>query len=47
MPLGTLWTLTVPWYANRLDYTWTPRTPDMVERLLTDAGLTGAFWRVR
>jgi hypothetical protein len=41
-----VWALTAPWYANRLDYMWTPRTPEAIERLLTDAGLTGQFWRV-
>jgi hypothetical protein len=41
------WRLAQPWYADRLDYEWTPRPPDGMERLLTAAGLTGEFWRVR
>jgi hypothetical protein len=41
------WRLAQTWYADRLDDEWTPRTPDGMERLLTAAGLTGEFWRVR
>jgi len=47
VPLEQVWRLSVPWYADRLDYDWTPRTPAAMERLLADAGLTGDFWRVR
>ena len=47
VPLEQVWRLTAPWYADRLDYDWTPRTPGAMERLLADAGLTGDFWRVR
>lgn len=47
MTVEQAWRLAQPWYADRLDYEWTPRTPDGVERLLTAAGLTGEFWRVR
>jgi len=46
VPLEQVWRLTAPWYADRLDYDWTPRTSDAIERLLTDAGLTDDFWRV-
>ena len=46
VPLEQVWRLTGPWYAGRLDEDWTPRTPDVVERLLTQAGLTGEFWKV-
>jgi len=45
--LEQVWRLARPWYADRLDEDWTPRTPDVMERILSDAGLTGAFWRVR
>ena len=44
--LDQVWRLAGPWYADRLDLTWTPRTPDAMQRLLTDAGLVGEFWRV-
>jgi hypothetical protein len=45
--LEKVWRLAVPWYADRLDYDWTPRTPDAMEALLMDAGLVGDFWRFR
>jgi hypothetical protein len=47
VPLEDVWRLTRPWYADRLGYDWTPRTPDAMEALLTDAGLVGDFWRLR
>lgn len=47
VPLEQVWRLAGPWYADRLDDNWTPRTADVMERLLSDAGLTGDFWRVR
>ena len=46
VPLEQVWRLAKPWYADRLDYEWTPRTPAAMERLLADAGLTDDFWRV-
>ena len=45
--LEQVWRLAGPWYADRMDDGWTPRRPEETERLLTDAGLTGEFWRVR
>jgi hypothetical protein len=47
VPLEQVWRLAGPWYADRLDERWAPRTPDAMQRLLADAGLTGEFWRVR
>jgi hypothetical protein len=47
VPLEQVWRLAAPWYADRLDDDWTPRTPDAMEALLTDAGLVGDFWRLR
>jgi hypothetical protein len=46
VPLAQVWQLAQPWYGDRLDYEWTPRTADAMERMLTAAGLTGDFWRV-
>jgi hypothetical protein len=46
VPLGNLWRLTGPWYADRLDSGWKPKSAADTERLLTAAGLTGSFWRV-
>jgi hypothetical protein len=45
--LDRVWTLARPWYADRLDYGWRPRTADVMERLFAEAGLTGDFWRIR
>ena len=46
VPLERVWRLAGPWYANRLDDDWTPRTADVMETLFTNAGLTGDFWRI-
>ena len=46
VPLEQVWRLAKPWYANRLDYNWTPRTADAMETLFSNAGLTGDFWRL-
>lgn len=45
--IDQVWRLARTWYADRLDYGWTPRTPDAMERLFAEAGLVGEFWRVR
>jgi hypothetical protein len=37
----------VPWYADRVSYEWSPRTPETIERLLSTVGLSDEFWRVR
>jgi hypothetical protein len=47
VPLEQVWRLAGPWYADRLDETWSPRMPEAMERILNEAGLTGEFWRVR
>jgi len=47
VPVDRLWRLSRPWYADRLDEDWRPKTPEVIERLFADAGLTGDFWRVR
>jgi hypothetical protein len=47
VPLEQVWRLAKPWYGDRLDYEWTPRTPAAMERLFADAGLTSDFWRLR
>jgi len=46
VPLEQVWRLAGPWYADRLNEDWQPRTPAVMKRLLTDAGLTGEFWAV-
>lgn len=47
VPLQQVWQLAQPWYADRLDDDWTPRTPENIEQLFSAAGLTGDFWGVR
>jgi len=47
VPLAQLWRLAGPWYADRLDEHWRPRTPETTTQLLSDAGLAGEFWNVR
>ena len=47
VPLEPLWQLARPWYSDRLNEDWAPRTPETIERLLAAAGLTGDFWRMR
>jgi hypothetical protein len=47
VPLEQVWRLAAPWYADRLDYDWMPRTPEAMEGLFIGAGLAGDFWHVR
>ena len=47
VPLDRLWRLTGPWYADRLNEDWRPKTTEVIERMLIDADLTGEFWRMR
>jgi hypothetical protein len=42
----TMWRLAQPWYGDRLDPGWSSRTAAAAQRLLTQAGLTGDFWRL-
>jgi hypothetical protein len=46
VPLEQVWRLAGPWYANRLDEDWRPRTPETIEQLFMEAGLTGNFWKM-
>ena len=45
--LDTMWALSVPWYGDRLDEPFVPKSIDTLQQLLTDVGLTGAFWQLR
>ena len=42
----TMWRLAQPWYGDRLDPDWSPRTAAAAQSLLTQAGLTGGFWQL-
>ena len=46
VPLEQVWRLAAPWYGNRLDHDWTPRTADAMETLFSNAGLSGDFWQL-
>jgi hypothetical protein len=41
-----MWKLSRPWYADRLDHDWQPKTPQRIRELFESAGLTGEFWAV-
>jgi hypothetical protein len=42
----TVWALAQPWYGDRLDPDFRPHDKERNQRLLTEAGLTGEFWRL-
>jgi hypothetical protein len=44
VPVAQLQRLARAWYGDRLDPAWRPRTVEQSQRILRDAGLTGAFW---
>ena len=46
VPIEQVWRLAGPWYADRFDEDWRPKTPATIERLLSDAGLSGEFWKI-
>jgi hypothetical protein len=41
-----VWRLALPWYGDRLDPKFQPRTREHNQRLLHECGLTGPFWRL-
>jgi Alkylmercury lyase len=42
-----LWRLADAWYADRLRPDWRRKSPNEVESLFAEIGLTGAFWRLQ
>jgi hypothetical protein len=42
-----LWQLALAWYGDRLSPEWRPRTIEENQRILTQVGMTGPFWRLR
>ncbi|MFB9891768.1 alkylmercury lyase family protein [Planobispora takensis] len=46
VPVARLWRLAQPWYGDRLDPDYRPRRTAASQRLLTEAGFTGDFWRL-
>jgi len=45
--LQQAWELGRRWYGDKLSPDWRRATPDEAERVFTDIGLTGDFWRLR
>ncbi len=45
MTVQQQWQLATGWFAGRADADWTKRTPQQVEALFEEVGLTGDFWR--
>ena len=52
-PLGEIfsldqqWGLAQAWYSDRLQPDWRRKTPDEVEAVFSELGLTSAFWDIR
>lgn len=44
MDLATLWRLARGWYAGRLDYGYTRRSPASAQDYFASVGLSGPFW---
>ncbi|MFF2274087.1 organomercurial lyase [Agromyces sp. NPDC058136] len=45
-PATTVWSLSQPWYGDRLAADFTPHTREHNQRLLDERGLVGEFWRL-
>lgn len=44
VPVETLWRLSKPWYADRLDRDWRRKSVPEAQAILESVGLTGPFW---
>jgi hypothetical protein len=44
--LETAWRLARPWYGDRLDHGWRPKSAQRMRELFDGAGLSGDFWAV-
>lgn len=44
MPASNLWYLAQQWFEGRLSPDWKPRSRDLSQQLLVDAGFVGPFW---
>ena len=44
--LEQLYRLALPWYGDRLDPDWAPRSRDERQAILDSVGLTGPFWEL-
>jgi len=43
---AAMWRLAQPWYGNRLDPGWSPRSVADAQQILEQCGLNGEFWRL-
>ncbi|HSF84180.1 MAG TPA: hypothetical protein VLG28_00800 [Acidimicrobiia bacterium] len=41
-----MWPLSRHWYGDRLDPKYRPAPLEALQRMLRNAGLTGAFWQL-
>jgi Alkylmercury lyase len=46
VPIEGLWRLAGPWYGDRLTADYAPRSRDVAQALLAEAGFTGPFWEL-
>ena len=46
MPVSTLAEVAHAWFGDRLAPDWRPRSSEENQAILSDAGLTGGFWRL-
>jgi hypothetical protein len=42
-----MWQLAQAWYANRMSPDWRRKSPEEIEALFAEIGLSGDFWRLR
>lgn len=47
VPIETLWRLSKPWYADRLDPNWRRKPVPEAQAILESVGLMGEFWDLR
>lgn len=47
MPIVHMWPLSQMWYGDRLAEPFEPKTVEELQGLLTDVGLTDAFWQLQ
>ena len=46
MTVAQQWQLATEWYSDRLDPSWTRRSPEEAQRVFESCGLTGPFWQL-
>lgn len=46
LTLEQQWQLALIWYADRMDPSWSRRTPVEAEEVFASVGLSGPFWKL-